>query len=57
MEIFKEINAEGITVIIVTHEKDISEMTNKVIRLKDGIIESINGEKHINEHVKEYSHV
>jgi len=58
MEIFKEINDLGITVIIVTHEKDISEMTNKIIRLKDGLIESINGEKLlVDDHQKEYSHV
>ena len=58
MEVFKEINDLGITVIIVTHEKDISEMTNKIIRLKDGLIESINGEKfHIDNHENELSHV
>lgn len=39
MDIFKEINTAGITVIIVTHEKDISEMTKRVIHLKDGVIE------------------
>jgi len=39
MELFKEINDAGITVIIVTHEKDISEMTKRVIHLKDGVIE------------------
>lgn len=39
MELFKGINDAGITVIIVTHEKDISEMTKRVIHLKDGIIE------------------
>ncbi|MCE2496107.1 MAG: ABC transporter ATP-binding protein [Flavobacteriales bacterium] len=38
MNLFKEINAEGITVIIVTHENDISAMTQRVIKLKDGII-------------------
>ncbi len=41
MELLKEINNEGITVIIVTHEHDIAAMTNKVIRLRDGVIERI----------------
>ncbi len=41
MNLFKEINEEGITIIIVTHEKDISEKTNRVIHLKDGSIENI----------------
>ena len=40
MNILREINAQGITVIIVTHEKDISEMTQRVIRLRDGVIEN-----------------
>ncbi|MBN1598738.1 MAG: ABC transporter ATP-binding protein [Bacteroidales bacterium] len=39
MSLFKEINEEGITVIIVTHEKDISERTKRIIHLTDGIIE------------------
>ncbi len=41
MNMFHEINNEGITVIIVTHEDDISKRTNKIVRLKDGIIEKI----------------
>ena len=39
MDLFNEINESGITVIIVTHEKDISDRTERIIRLKDGNIE------------------
>jgi putative ABC transport system ATP-binding protein len=40
MEVLKEVNEQGITVIIVTHEHDIAQMTHRIIRLRDGIIES-----------------
>jgi len=41
MDILKEINADGITVILVTHEHDIAAMTQKIVRLKDGRIDEI----------------
>ena len=38
MELFSEINKDGNTVIVVTHEEDIAAHAERVIRLKDGKI-------------------
>lgn len=40
MEIFNKIHSEGNTVILVTHEEDIARYAHRVIRLRDGVIES-----------------
>lgn len=38
MKIFHQLHAEGITVIMVTHEADIAKQTERIIRLQDGEI-------------------
>lgn len=38
MELFTELNNEGATVIVVTHEDDIAEFTKRIVRFKDGQI-------------------
>ncbi len=40
MEILGKIHSDGNTVIIVTHEEDISNFAHRVIRLRDGLIET-----------------
>ena len=40
MGLFNEIHAQGNTVILVTHEEDIAAYAHRIIRLRDGIIES-----------------
>ena len=40
MSIFEEIHAKGNTVILVTHEEDIAKYAKRVVRLRDGLIES-----------------
>ena len=38
MDLLKEINDEGMTVFVITHEEDVASQTNRVGRLKDGVI-------------------
>lgn len=56
MDILKEINDDGITVIIVTHEHDIAAMTRQIIRLNDGRIHEIIRNGELREFKKSYVH-
>jgi len=55
MDILKEINGQGKTVIIVTHEHDIAAMTQKIVRLKDGVIHEIISNGDLSEFRYKYS--
>ena len=47
MELLKEINREGITIVIVTHEHEIAEQCHRIIRLKDGQIANQTKAQHV----------
>ncbi|GGE02752.1 ABC transporter ATP-binding protein [Psychroflexus salis] len=38
MDLIQQINDEGKTILVVTHEEDIAQMTKRIVHLKDGVI-------------------
>ncbi|MEJ6675396.1 MAG: ABC transporter ATP-binding protein [Polaribacter sp.] len=38
MDLLKDINDEGMTVFVITHEEEVAKQTKRIVRLKDGII-------------------
>ncbi|MEO9477283.1 MAG: ABC transporter ATP-binding protein [Cyclobacteriaceae bacterium] len=47
MDLFAKLHDEGNTIIMVTHEEDIAEYAHRIIRLRDGLIESDEVNKNI----------
>ena len=52
MEIFNAIHAEGNTIVLVTHEEDIANHAHRIVRLRDGLIET----DKVNEKLGTYQH-
>ncbi len=38
MDLLKDINNEGMTVFVITHEQEVAEQTKRIVQLKDGVI-------------------
>ncbi len=54
MTIFQQLNKEGHTIVMITHESDIAEHAKRIIQLKDGRILS-DSDKHQQRKIKEHS--
>ena len=53
MDLLKDINDEGMTVFVITHEEEVAAQTKRIVRLKDGIIVS----DELTKNTKQASHV
>ena len=51
MDLFETLYAKGNTIIMVTHEEDIANYAHRVVRLRDGLIESDVINEHVTTHV------
>jgi putative ABC transport system ATP-binding protein len=47
MDLFAELHDKGNTIIMVTHEEDIAEYSHRIVRLRDGLIETDEVNKNI----------
>lgn len=53
MDLLKDINDEGMTVFVITHEEEVAAQTKRIVRLKDGVIVS----DELTKNTKPVSHV
>ena len=40
MDLFDQLHSKGNTIVMVTHEEDIAKYAHRIIRLRDGLVES-----------------
>ncbi len=50
MDLFQDLHDQGNTIIMVTHEDDIAHYAHRIVRLKDGLVETDQPNKAINRH-------
>lgn len=53
MELFQELHDKGNTIIMVTHEEDIATYAHRIVRLRDGLVETDYRNENITRHVSE----
>lgn len=52
MELFENLHAKGNTIIMVTHEEDIAKYAHRIVRLRDGLIETDEVNQDVTSHAK-----
>ncbi len=57
MDIFGSIHQAGNTVILVTHEEDIANYSHRIVRLRDGVIESDKAVENVNARLGNHKHI
>ena len=42
MEVFKELNSKGNTIVLITHDSGVAEQAKRIIRIQDGVLTEVN---------------
>ncbi|NMA07376.1 MAG: hypothetical protein GX928_06695 [Ruminococcaceae bacterium] len=45
MEIFQNLNYNGATIIVITHDRDIAKMAKEIMLIRDGLLSPLNSEE------------